>query len=192
MHASPRLFHTQTHWLTHSLTHLVNWYVSHFKSYIHNDVFCISHCSCLHRSYVKGERSKLQCLWSLYLCNQLTGAHWSPAASVQIPLEMPRADRSTTVWWRDLWSLCFVVSLNSLRAVCWSLNTLFEELFIVSTLGSWLALMWRDGAGWNLPFCWVYKGSDELQLLILEINHRETRSPKVTVWKNLKNESLSN
>lgn len=24
-----------------SLTHLVNWYVSHFRSYIHNDLFCI-------------------------------------------------------------------------------------------------------------------------------------------------------
>lgn len=50
--------HRHTDWLICSLTHLVNWYVSHFKSYIHNDMFCISHYSCLRGSNVRGERSK--------------------------------------------------------------------------------------------------------------------------------------
>lgn len=52
------LTHRHTDWLICSLTHLVNWYVSHFKSYIHNDMFCISHYSCLWGSNVRGERSK--------------------------------------------------------------------------------------------------------------------------------------
>lgn len=71
------LTHRHTDWLICSLTHLVNWYVSHFKSYIH-DMFCISHCSCLRGSNGKGEGSKQSVCW-VGTC--VTSAPSAPASS---------------------------------------------------------------------------------------------------------------
>lgn len=120
-HASTRLFHTQhTDWLMCSLTHLVNCHVSHFKSCVYNDVFNIYH-SCLRGSSVKGQGWKLWCLFRQHLCRQ-------------IPVTMPQAERFTTPWQTDLWLLCFAASLYAFFGVCWSVNTLFEELFIVTKL----------------------------------------------------------
>lgn len=136
---SPSLSHTG--WVICSLTHLVNWYISHFKSYVHNDMLCIPHYSCLQGSTVRGERSK-QSVCRVGSC--VTSKPITLTLCVQIPLKIPPADSFTTVWGWYLSLLCFAVSQNSFCAVCWSLNSLLGGLFVSCSLVSYVE-------GWSCP-----------------------------------------
>lgn len=134
MSAGPDACFSFTHRHTDSciLTHF-NWCASHFKSYIHNDMSCILHYSCLRGSNVGGERSK-QSVCRVGSC--VTSKLSAQVICVQIPLKMLQADSFTTVWRWNLWSLCFAASPYSFCVVCWSLNALFEELLVAGSLGS--------------------------------------------------------
>lgn len=119
-----------TAWLICSLTHLVNWYVSHFKSYIFIMMrFCALRYSCLHAGNVKGVRSKPRCLLSL--CNKQTERTGLQRYLCKFHSKCLQADRFTTVWRWDLWSLCFAECLYSLFGARWHLNNVRKCLLSV-------------------------------------------------------------